>query len=87
MAIGTVKWFNPAKGFGFIEPEDWSKARFHADLQQLNSQGLSTLAEGKKSASNSGRDRMANHLPKICPSQNDYDSPRRGRNSATENPW
>ncbi|MEE3050231.1 MAG: cold shock domain-containing protein, partial [Pseudomonadota bacterium] len=25
MATGTVKWFNPAKGFGFIEPEDGSK--------------------------------------------------------------
>ncbi len=25
MTTGTVKWFNPAKGFGFIEPEDGSK--------------------------------------------------------------
>jgi CspA family cold shock protein len=25
MATGTVKWFNPTKGFGFIEPEDGSK--------------------------------------------------------------
>ncbi|MEE9196441.1 MAG: cold shock domain-containing protein, partial [Alphaproteobacteria bacterium] len=25
MPTGTVKWFNPAKGFGFIEPEDGSK--------------------------------------------------------------
>ena len=28
MATGTVKWFNPAKGYGFIEPEDGSKDAF-----------------------------------------------------------
>ncbi|MCZ6522589.1 MAG: cold shock domain-containing protein, partial [Alphaproteobacteria bacterium] len=28
MAIGTVKWFNPATGFGFIEPEDGAKDAF-----------------------------------------------------------
>ena len=47
MAIGTVKWFNPAKGFGFIEPEDGSKDAF-VHISAVERAGLSTLAEGQK---------------------------------------
>ena len=47
MAIGTVEWFNPAKGFGFIEPEDWSKGAF-MQISAVEFAGLSTLAEGQK---------------------------------------
>ena len=47
MAIGTVKWFNPAKGFGFIEPEDGSKDAF-VHISAVERAGLSSLNEGQK---------------------------------------
>ncbi len=47
MATGTVKWFNPAKGFGFIEPEDGSNDAF-VHISALEKAGLRTLAEGQK---------------------------------------
>lgn len=44
---GTVKWFNEAKGFGFITPEGGAKDCFvhHTAIQ---GQGFKTLAEGEK---------------------------------------
>jgi CspA family cold shock protein len=47
MATGTVKWFNPAKGFGFIEPEDGSKDAF-VHISAVERAGLSGLNEGQK---------------------------------------
>jgi len=47
MAIGTVKWFNPAKGFGFIQPEDGSKDVF-VHISAVESAGMGTLAEGQR---------------------------------------
>lgn len=47
MATGTVKWFNPAKGFGFIEPGDGSKDAF-VHISAVERAGLSTLNEGQK---------------------------------------
>ncbi len=47
MPTGTVKWFNPAKGFGFIEPEDGSKDAF-VHISAVERAGLRGLNEGQK---------------------------------------
>ena len=47
MAMGTVKWFNPTKGFGFIAPEDKSKDVF-VHVSALERAGISGLAEGQR---------------------------------------
>ena len=47
MATGTVKWFNPQKGFGFIEPSDGGKDAF-VHISAVEQAGLSTLREGQK---------------------------------------
>ena len=45
MATGTVKWFNEAKGYGFITPEDGSKDLF-VHFSNIQSDGFKTLTEG-----------------------------------------
>jgi len=47
MATGTVKWFNPGKGFGFIQPDDGSKDVF-VHISAVESSGLGTLTEKQK---------------------------------------
>jgi CspA family cold shock protein len=47
MAIGTVKFFNTQKGFGFIQPDDGSMVVF-VHISALARAGMSTLNEGQK---------------------------------------
>ena len=47
MATGTVKWFNEAKGYGFITPEEGSKDLF-VHFSNIEGSGFKTLAEGAK---------------------------------------
>ena len=47
MTTGTVKWFNPTKGYGFIEPSDGSQDAF-VHISAVEQAGLTTLNEGQK---------------------------------------
>ncbi len=47
MATGTVKWFNPTKGFGFIQPDNGGQDAF-VHISAVERAGMSTLNEGQK---------------------------------------
>ncbi len=47
MPVGTVKFFNETKGYGFIQPEDGAKDVF-VHISAVERSGLRTLAEGQK---------------------------------------
>jgi CspA family cold shock protein len=47
MATGTVKFFNPAKGYGFIQPDDGARDVF-VHKTAVDSAGMATLTEGQR---------------------------------------
>jgi CspA family cold shock protein len=47
MTVGIVKWFNPSKGFGFVEPENGGKDVF-VHISAVQKAGMRTLAQGQK---------------------------------------
>lgn len=47
MSIGTVKWFNAQKGYGFIQPEDGSKDVF-VHISAVERSGIGNLYEGQR---------------------------------------
>ncbi len=63
MATGIVKWFNPTKGFGFIQPSNGGKDVF-VHISELERAGLRTLNEGQRVnyeiAVNKGKEAAAN---------------------------
>jgi CspA family cold shock protein len=63
MKNGTVKWFNPTKGYGFIQMEDGTRDVF-VHISELERSGISSLAEGQKVsfelASNKGKTSAVN---------------------------
>lgn len=63
MANGTVKWFNPTKGYGFIAPQDGSGDVF-VHISAVEKAGLFQLNEGQKVsydiATNKGKTSAAN---------------------------
>jgi len=48
MATGTVKWFNDAKGFGFITPDSGSDGDLFAHFSAIMGTGFKSLAENQK---------------------------------------
>jgi len=63
MAQGTVKWFNPQKGFGFIQPDNGGSDVF-VHMSALERAGMRSLNEGQKIifdiATEKGRDSATN---------------------------
>ncbi len=68
MAQGTVKWFNDAKGFGFITPEDGGKDCF-VHYSAIKGSGFRSLAEGDKveyDLVDSAKGPAAENVERVC---------------------
>lgn len=58
MAIGTVKWFNTTKGYGFITPDDGGKDVF-LHISAVERSGMARVNEGQKVSYDIERDRRS----------------------------
>ncbi len=58
MSMGTVKWFNATKGYGFIQPDDGGNDVF-VHISAVERAGLGTLREGQKISYESVADRRS----------------------------
>ncbi len=58
MAIGTVKWFNTTKGYGFIQPEDGGKDVF-VHISAVERSDLRSLNEGQRISYELEKDRRS----------------------------
>jgi cold shock protein len=61
MASGTVKWFNPTKGYGFIQPQGGGKDVF-VHINAVERAGLTSLNEGQTVASMRSRSMNGMHV-------------------------
>jgi cold shock protein len=61
MAIGTVKWFNPTKGFGFIQPEAGGADVF-VHISAVERAGMASLNEGQRVSFELERDKRSGKM-------------------------
>ena len=61
MTIGTVKWFNPTKGFGFIQPDNGGPDVF-VHISAVERAGLGSLNEGQKVSYELERDKRSGKM-------------------------
>ena len=71
MATGTVKWFNPTKGYGFIQPDDGSKDVF-VHVSAVERAGLQGSPTGSRSNTSSSQDATVNRPPRISASRTSF---------------
>ena len=74
MALGTVKWFNDAKGFGFIQPEEGGDDIF-AHFSAIQMDGFRTLKQGGRVSFEQVQGPKGQLAHNICPVAASADAP------------
>ena len=65
MAVGTVKWFNEGKGYGFIESESGKDLFVH--FSEIQGEGFKTLAEGQSAEFEEGMGQKGPQATQVVP--------------------